>query len=182
MPRIDTARLTLLPASAAHLQADLEGPTTLERALGIAVPPGWPPELYDADAIRWTMARLAEDPHERDWLMYYVVRRVMDGAPDLLIGVSGFKGAPDPTGTVELGYGILPAHRRRGYATEAVLGLVGIAFNTPGVRLVIAHTLTTLAPSIGVLTKAGFQFAGEAEDPDAPPGSTVVRYELARAR
>ena len=180
MPRIETARLSLLPATPALLRADLEGPVALERALGIAVPPGWPPELYDADAMRWTLAQFDDRPQERDWLMYYIVRRPVDGASELLVGVGGFKGPPASDGTVELGYGILPAHRRRGYASEAVRGWVGFAFLSPAVRLVIAHTLEHLEPSIGVLRKSGFRLAGTALDPGAPPGSVVVRYELAR--
>lgn len=181
MPRIDTERLTLLPATATLVRADLEGPVALERALGIAVPPGWPPDLYDADAMRWTLAEIEKRPHDRDWTQYYIVRRQVDDAPELLIGVGGFKGPPDEFAHVELGYGILAPHRRRGYASEAVRGMVAFAFLTPAVQRVVAHTLSTLAPSIGVLLKCGFVFIGEGEDPGAPPGATVVRYELARA-
>ena len=180
MPRIDTARLTLLPASLAMLEADLAGPVALERALGVPVPPSWPPDLYDADAIRWTIAALSLRPTDRDWCLYYVVRRPLDDAPELLVGLGGFKAPPDSEGMVELGYGMLTAHRRRGYATETVRGMCEFALHQPQVRRVIAHTLSTLDASIGVLVKAGFTFVGEAEDPDAPPGSTVVRYELAR--
>jgi RimJ/RimL family protein N-acetyltransferase len=62
-----------------------------------------------------------------------------------------------------------------------VQGWVRFAFADPCVHVVFAHTIPSLPASIGVLDKAGFRFAGEAEDPDAPPGEPVLRYEIARA-
>jgi ribosomal-protein-alanine N-acetyltransferase len=44
-----------------------------------------------------------------------------------LIGRLGFKGKPEH-GAVEIGYGIVPAHRQQGYATEAGQVLIARAF------------------------------------------------------
>jgi RimJ/RimL family protein N-acetyltransferase len=98
----------------------------------------------------------------------------------VLVGAGGFKGAPDARGEVELGYGIVPEYQRRGYATEAVRGLSEFAFRDPRVKTVIGQTLDGLTRSIGVMEKAGFQFAGAGDDPYAPPGEKLVRYELRR--
>jgi [ribosomal protein S5]-alanine N-acetyltransferase len=151
----------------------------LAGALGLEVPPAWPPEFYDRDAIHYTLTWLEAHPADADWGFYYLALR-RDGAPSLLVGAGGFKGAPDPEGTVEVGYSVLPEHQRQGYATEAVDCWVRFAFASERVERVIAHTLTSLQPSIRVLERSGFRYAGLAEDPDAPPGEQVVRYELPR--
>lgn len=85
---------------------------------------------------------------------------------------------PDPSGMVELGYGIVPDHQRQGFASEAILGWVEFAFAPPTVQTVVGQTLPQLTPSVGVLRKAGFRFAGNGHDPHAPEGERVIRYEL----
>lgn len=184
-PSLYSARLELRPGTASALRAELEGPRELGRALGVPVPPDWPPDLYDADAVRYTLAALGEREDGGAFGFYYLlIRPGIDPAhPDgVLAGIGGFKGVPDAErGVVELGYGVVSSQQRRGYATEAVETWVTRAFQEQMVRAVVAHTLDTLVPSIGVVEKAGFRFAGEGEDPDAPPGSRVVRYELTRA-
>jgi RimJ/RimL family protein N-acetyltransferase len=94
-----------------------------------------------------------------------------------VIGAGGYKGAPDDTGTVEIGYGVVPERRRRGFAREAVDGWLAHAFADPRVRRVIAHTLVELEPSIGVLRSAGFSFVGAGTDPQEP---AAVQYEITR--
>jgi RimJ/RimL family protein N-acetyltransferase len=83
-----------------------------------------------------------------------------------VIGSAGFKGAPDASGMVELGYGIVPAYEGRGYATEVATMLVAWAFASGEVRVVRAHTLPETNASTRVLGKCGFGFEGEVEDPE----------------
>ena len=92
-----------------------------------------------------------------------------------LIGSAGYKGPPSADGSVEVGYGIVEDHRRRGYATEAAMGLVDRAFSVAEVGRVIAETLPELAGSIGVLHKCGFRLLGAGSEPG------VIRFELTRA-
>ena len=99
-----------------------------------------------------------------------------------MIRAAGFKGPPDANGEVELGYGIIPSHQRRGFATEAVRGMTKFAFEDARVRAVVGQTILSLAGSIGVLEKAGFDFDGEGNDPHAPDGESVIRYVLSRER
>lgn len=180
---LQTPRLDLVPATEAHLRAELDGHEVLARSLGADVPPSWPPLFYDADAIRFALNWLMEHPSDagRGFAFYYFVRRGTAGASPLLVGAGGFKGAPDAGGVVEVGYSVLPEHQRRGYATEAVIGWVDFAFTASDVTTVMAQTLPSLGPSIRVLEKAGFRFVGAGEDPHAPPGEQVVRYDLSRA-
>jgi ribosomal-protein-alanine N-acetyltransferase len=183
VPLLQTPRLDLVPGTEGHLRAEIEGREALARSLEVDVPSSWPPLFYDADAIRFALNWLAERPSdaERGFAFYYFVRRGTAGAAPLLVGAGGFKGGPDAAGVVEVGYSVVPEHQRQGYATEAVAGWVDFAFASSDVRAVMAHTLASLGPSIRVLEKVGFRFAGAGADPDAPPGEEVVRYEISRA-
>ncbi|MGH7506225.1 MAG: GNAT family N-acetyltransferase, partial [Longimicrobiales bacterium] len=157
-----TARLALIPATAEALHADLAGGAALAAALDVDVPDDWPPDLYDADAIHWTLRALERDPVAATWLGHYFVLRAIPPATarPLLIGTGGFKGAPDATGTVEIGYSIVTSHRRQGFATEAALGLLGYAFADAAVRRVTGETLPDLVASIGVMEKVGMRLVG----------------------
>lgn len=170
---IRTHRLHLLPARTELLLAELEAREALERALGIPVPPDWPPELYDRDAVQYILDRIAEDPTGAGWWLHYIV--LVAGDDPVVVGTAGYKGPPDAGGTVEVGYSVLSAFRRRGIATEATRGLVARAFRHPGVRCVIAETLPHLTPSIGVMEKCGFRYAGAGSE------AGVIRYALTRA-
>lgn len=170
---ITTERLQLVPATAEQVQAALDGPDALATALGAEVPPTWPPEFLDRAAFEFTLERLKEDPGQADWWLHFVV--LTDGAAGrLLIGSAGYKGPPSADGVVEVGYGIVRDQRRRGFASEAVRGLLGRAFDQPVVRTVIAETLPELVGSIGVLNKCGFRLIGEGSEPG------VIRFELTR--
>lgn len=79
-----------------------------------------------------------------------------------IVGDAGFKGNPDIAGAVDIGYGFLPEHRGKGYATETARALVAWAFEH-GAGRVTAETLRDNAASIRVLRKAGFQLYREDE-------------------
>lgn len=171
---IHTGRLELVPVSVELLDAALDGRDTLATVLRATVPASWPPEYVDASALQFTRDRLAAAPLEAPWWLYLMVLPTASGE-HLVIGTAGYKGPPSEDGTVEVGYSVVADHQRRGYATEAVAGLVRHAFDRPAVQRVIAETLPELAPSIGVLRKSGFEPAGEGSEPG------VLRFELTRA-
>ena len=120
------------------------------------VPATWPPEYLDPASLEFTLERLAEGPGMEGWWLHFVLLRD-DGGGRTLVGSAGYKGPPTADGTVEVGYGIVSDHRRRGYASETVRGLLAHAFARPAVRRTIAETLPDLTPSIGVLRKCGFR-------------------------
>jgi RimJ/RimL family protein N-acetyltransferase len=165
-----TRRLDLIPATAAHLRAELSDRPAFARLLGARVPDVWPPSLYDRPAMKWTLKRQRAAP-QHGWSTWYLLLRT-DAAP-VLAGIGGFKGPPEE-GRVEIGYGVLDRFQRRGLATEATLGLMRWAFSHPRVELVIAHTLAELAPSIRVLEKCGFTQRG------APLEEGAIRFEVTR--
>lgn len=171
---IRTPRLDLVPARPRHLAAELDGPDALAAALGVRVPDGWPPDLFDRDIIEFSLV-IAQytPPEDAQWLSYYFVLRDDDGFGPTAVGVGGFKGPPEE-GEVEIGYSVLDGYRRRGLASEAVAGLVRRAFADPRVARVTAETLPELVGSIGVLRHCGFHALG----PGLDEGS--IRFALER--
>ena len=173
--KIATSRLDLVPATGATLEAELAGADALAHALGVAVPADWPPPLYDEPAIRWTLERMRNDPRHADWgFHYFVLRGGRDGDRSTAIGAGGYKGPPGEDRTVEIGYSVVPAWQRRGFATEAARGLVAAAFEDPGVDVVAGETLPELVASIRVMEAAGLRRAGGGSEPG------VIRFEIRR--
>ena len=168
---IVTERLELIPVTPEIARAAIAGNTALKAVLKAEVPAGWPPLYNDPASFQHVLDQLAKGSEQSGWWLYLVVLR----AGPVLIGTVGYKGPPSSDGTVELGYGIVTEYQRKGYATEAVKGLVSHALAVPKVRRVIAETLPNLTPSIGVLKTCGFELM---ESPGSEPG--VVRFELTR--
>jgi len=164
---VESRRLTLVAATPELVAADLAGKAAFAGALGAEVPDNWPPEFYESTAMRWSLQQL-KDPAEHGWSIWYLLTKKHD--PPEVIGICGFKGKPDATGSVEIGYSILKQFRVQGYATEAVARLVVWAFSHQNVTEVAAETLPHLKQSIRVMEKNGLSFSG--------PGSEhgVVRY------
>ena len=164
---VESRRMTLVAATTELVAADLAGREAFSDAVGADVPENWPPELYESTAMRWSMRQL-EDPAEQGWSSWYLLSKKDD--PPRVMGICGFKGKPDASGSVEIGYSILKQFRVQGFATEAVARLVIWAFSHQNVTEVAAETLPHLKQSIRVMEKNGLEFAG--------PGSEygVVRY------
>ncbi len=73
----------------------------------------------------------------------------------LIVGGIGFHGGPDDNGRVEIGYGIVPSQRRKGYATQALRLFVEHARGL-GATTLIAQTELENEPSMRVLTRVDF--------------------------
>lgn len=158
-----TARLDLVPATAERLRCELRSPSTLAEALGARVPSEWPPELYDRAAAQWWLAAYERGEAPGCWGQYYFVLRGPEGAR-VAVGVGGFRGAPRE-GAVEVGYSVLAPWQRQGIASEAVGGLLSLAFATPCVARVVAETMPDRVASIAVLRRHGFAPVGEGSEP-----------------
>lgn len=173
-PIVRTPRLDLVPAGVELARAELTGREALEKLLGVAVPDSWPPPLYDRRATSHALERLSSGPDQAGWWTYYLIRRATSELSAVTVGVSGYKGPPDQSGSVEIGYAILTEYQRAGYATEATLGLVRHAFSFPTVQMVVAHTLPDHKASIRVLEKCHFVHCGHAAR------SSVLRFMITR--
>ncbi len=168
-PRLFTGRLELVAATPELARAAALSPAELGRLLEADVPRGWPPELMAEHEADWART-LERDPALTGWLQWYIVQV----SPPVLVGSIGFAGRPDEHGTVECGYSMVPSFERRGYATEALGGLIDWAFSNPEVRRIRAHTLPHLVGSIRVLTKNGLSPVGAGDEPG------TLRFELRR--
>jgi RimJ/RimL family protein N-acetyltransferase len=133
---------------------------------------GW--ERTDPNGIRAEILDMSERaPGEIGWVQLSVEER----ESGRLVGDVGLSAVDGEPGTVKVGYTIAPAFQGRGYATEAVLALLGYAFGTLGAELVRAYASAENAPSIRVAENVGMRLI---ERSAHRSGGEVVRYELRR--
>jgi RimJ/RimL family protein N-acetyltransferase len=79
-----------------------------------------------------------------------------------IIGTLGFHGPADDTGTVAIGYGLIPSARGRGFASEALRALLAFA-RTRGITSVVGITSHDNVASQHVMMAAGMELAAENE-------------------
>lgn len=108
---------------------------------------------------RIRLAQAAADPAHAYWVARAAVA---DGG--VVVGHAGFHGPPDVEGTVEVGYTVDPAHRRRGYARAMVRALLDWAREEEGVRRVRASISPDNAASLATIRGFGFERTGEQWD------------------
>lgn len=158
--------VVVLPASVEHLKALQSDRVAFAELLGSDAPAGWP---EFPESVEFTLARLAEHPHEADWWMHFFLA---DGGA-LLVGSGGFVGPP-VNGVVEIGYEIAPEFRERGLAKAAAQAMIDKAAASGRVSTVIAHTVVDENPSAGVLRRLGFRCTGSVVHPEE---GAVRRWE-----
>lgn len=168
---IKSRRLNLVAATPELIEQDIEGRDFLSAALDVSVPNSWPPDLYGPRTMQFALTQL-DDVAEHGWSFWYLLTHE---EPSELVGICGFKGRPDESGSVEIGYSILGEFQRKGFATEAVARLVGWAFSHHNVSEVCAETLPHLVQSINVLQKNGFELTGAGSE------TGVIRYAIKRS-
>ncbi len=161
----------LVSPDVALLDAAIDDPPALGRALGCEVAEGW--DVFP-DALRRTRDAVAADPQSRRW----GARLFVLDEPRTLVGWGGFKGPPR-SGVIEVGYEVAPSWEGRGVATATVRELLREAFATPEAQTVLAHTLTEPGASVRVLEKAGFVYEGEVPDDEI---GKAWRFRLDRTR
>lgn len=127
--------------------------------LDVSIIDGW---TSFPEAMPYGYEYLKTNPDALGWWTYLFVH----AADKTLIGLGGYKGQPNDSGTVEIGYEIAPAYRNRGLATEAAQGLMDYAFAQPQIETVDAHTLAEVNPSTKVLEKIGMKNIETLTDPD----------------
>ena len=137
----------------ASTQADYQALRGAVEWRGFAVPEGGlePPEILDM-LVGWS-ARLMSAQGWGTWLA------IQDGEVVASLAVK----EPLEAGAVEIGYGVAPARRGRGIATQAVRALVGL-LAARGVTQVLASTGRENVASAQVLRKVGFDRVGQRLD------------------
>ncbi|MFE6227726.1 GNAT family N-acetyltransferase [Streptomyces sp. NPDC057854] len=157
---VATARLLLCPLTVA------EG----ERVVARAPLPGerWAggyPGVGDLASVGAFLRRCAEDGDPGVYRTYQV--RLRDG---LVVGGIGFHGPPGADGGVTVGYGIVPGERGKGYASEALAAVIGIARDA-GAAVLRGDADPANVPSHRVMERAGMRRAGEGDG-----GGGLVRF------
>ncbi|GAA2838511.1 GNAT family N-acetyltransferase [Nonomuraea rubra] len=125
------------------------------------------------------------------WLMHGVhelrrsgqgVHLAMTDADGVIVGAISLFKTSWSAGTTEVGYGVHPLYRGRGFATEAVRGLTAWALDTMGLRRIdLTARLDNLA-SLRVACKAGFTWEGVLRDAvlDEDGAHDLVMFGLLR--
>lgn len=162
---IRTARLGLVPMSVDFLRALIAGdPKRATEIGGFAVPsetllPRWVLELR--------LRTMENDPTLQPWLL----RSIVLLETGTMIGDIGFHDRPGADYLreycdfgVELGYSVQPAYRRRGFAREALNGMLDWASGLHGVHSFILSINPDNDASLGLAVSMGFKRVGAHED------------------
>lgn len=164
-PEVLTPRLVLRTMSAAFLEAAFDDDLPAAEALiGLRVPEEWFAEKH---LMQLRLEDLARDPAYLDWSLRAVGLR----STREMVGYVGFHTRPNPpylqplvADAVELGYTVFEPCRARGFATEAVIGLIGWAHRTAGIDNFVVSIAPDNEPSRAIAARLGFRRVGEHTD------------------
>jgi ribosomal-protein-alanine N-acetyltransferase len=121
-------------------------------------------EGYPLDGTLVALAMQVEQQHQGVARGVFGLFQVLRRSDDVVIGDVGFHSPPDDLGEVSVGFGVVPAVRGRGYATEALRTLLDWALQQPEVRVVHADTDLVNLASQRVLVSAGMRLAADEGD------------------
>ena len=153
--QLRTTQLELRPLASGAAAALPEDRAAASARIGASLSPTWPlAELLDALPMQAAAAPGAEP--FGIWVM-------IESATGIVVGDIGFLGPADVAGAVEVGYGVVPDRRRRGYAGEALAALVAWVLEEPGVVSVVARCEVGNVASMRTLCRVGFVETGTAD-------------------
>jgi len=104
--------------------------------------------------------QVVEQPEDQPW----VTGLLVDGDTGEVVGAGGFHARPDEDGMVEVGYGVDPAYRRRGYARAALLLMIERARSDPSAQVFRVTVSPDNAASLGLVAQLPFVEVGEQWD------------------
>src|SRR4051795_7131318 len=108
----------------------------------------------------WSSGVSIETPEDQPWVTGILV----DDETGEVVGGAGFHAAPEEDGMVEVGYGIDPAYRRRGYARAALLLMIERARSEPSASVFRVTVSPDNAASLGLVAQLPFVAVGEQWD------------------
>ncbi len=159
VPSILTRRLELVSLSPAFLRAVLDDQQQSAAAqIGARLPTSWPDRATWSFQLR--LDQLATEPEQQPWLLRGMVERT---PARRFAGYINFHAPPDENGMAEIGYTVLPEHRRLGYAEEGASAMFAWAAQQ-GVSTIRASISPTNAPSLSLAAKLGFVRTGRQWD------------------
>src|SRR4051812_33716175 len=123
------------------------------------------------------LGELRANPALEPWLLRGMIRR----HDRTMVGRIGFHTAPDPEylapagGGIELGYVVFSGHRRRGYAREAITGMMGWAHAEHRVSRFVLSISPSNIPSLALAAHLGFTRIGSHMDEEDGPEEVFAR-------
>ncbi|HET6938018.1 MAG TPA: GNAT family protein [Nocardioides sp.] len=104
--------------------------------------------------------QVVETPEDLPWVTGVLV----DDETGAVVGAAGFHAAPDADGMVEVGYGVDPTFRRRGYARAALMLMIDRARADPSARVFRVTVSPDNTASLGLVAQLPFVEVGEQWD------------------
>ena len=143
----------------------------------------WLGGVLDAEGMAATRARV-ESCAAQHGHCFWVVERKEDGA---LLGFCGLKRADAPSSTVtgmpEIGWRLREDAWGKGYAREAAIASLALAFDRFGAEEVVALTIADNTASWGLMKRLGMRRRPDLDYPDPrydPPWRDTIVYSIAR--
>lgn len=153
---IETDRLILLPFTKKICEETLNNSFQELGIIGITPSYGWP----DADTLD-TLPRILNNLNKVIAPSGFESWMVIHKDTNSVIGDIGFKGLPNESGEIDLGYGIITNERRKGYAKEAAFGIIDWAFKQSPVKAITANCSKENSGSQRVLRSLKFETVEE---------------------
>ncbi|GAA2438716.1 hypothetical protein GCM10010191_62430 [Actinomadura vinacea] len=168
VPVLEGGRVRLRPYGPDDADVLTEAMAAGEDFLPPNVPPG-------GDGLAWWLAEGVHDIPRSGWGLHLVVADRETGA---LSGTVGLFRVDWPARSAEAGYGIRPAARGRGLATDALRALAGWALDAGGGGLNRVELRIDVAnrASVRVAEKAGFRHEGVLRAVETGPGGPVDQH------
>ena len=163
VPPIRAKRVELVSMTPSAIHALLDDRREEAAAeLRLVLPDGWPDD-HDASFLRLRLGQMRARPEIQEWAVRALT---FLGQARPFAGHLGFHGPPGVNAlrrddAVELGYMVMPAYRRQGYATEAVLAMIDWAHRERGVGVFVASISPANEPSLALVRRLGFVHVGE---------------------
>ncbi len=148
---IDTKRLRLLPMTYDFVIKIMENDLSAYNLIGAVKTEMWPEAADIKDILHIIRDSLGHKPNPDGFDSWIFINK----EDNRIIGDGGFKGSPDENGVIDIGYAIVEAQRRKGFALEAVSALLKWGLSQSCVTAVTADCLESNIPSIKILTKLG---------------------------
>ena len=121
--------------------------------------------MDESGPLRWRVPQVKSDPAVNKWFVRWMVERETRE----IVGSTSFHGPPDEQGMMEIGLGVHINFKRRGYATEALIGMWSWVINQPAVELLRYTVDPNNEASVAVIKKFGFECVGQQIDPEDGP-------------
>ncbi|MED3563176.1 GNAT family N-acetyltransferase [Bacillus xiapuensis] len=151
MPNLETERLLIMDFFPEYAAAAAEGIEQLKKVFPYDVSDQWPNSDF-AEILSFIADSLEKKPEDSKWTGLIIHKN-----DRILIGEIGCKGGPNEEGIVDIGYGIVPDYRGKGYATEATQAIVSWLFSQSLANMVTADCQHDNIGSQKVLEKAGLE-------------------------